>query len=117
MWYTSVKGDPDGVGTIKWREYAADIVHATWDPVRNIYVAYVKSWTWPRPPDELGYISPTSDGMGRRLASMTTSPDFVHWSKPVRSFVPEPKLFSNTGKDFTQVMESSDGLCTVGIEG
>lgn len=50
MWYTSVKGDPDGVGTIKWREYAADIVHATWDPVRNIYVAYVKSWTWPRRP-------------------------------------------------------------------
>ena len=93
LWSHSVKGDPNGKGSIKWREYAADIVHATWDPVRNIYVAYVKSWTWP--PDEFGYISPTSDGMGRRLASMSTSPDFVHWSKPVRSFVPQPDDFSS----------------------
>jgi len=91
LWSHSVKGDPDGVGSIKWREYAADIVHATWDPIRNIYVAYVKTWTWP--PDEFGYISPTSDGMGRRLTSMTTSPDFVNWSKPVRSFVPQPDDF------------------------
>jgi hypothetical protein len=93
LWPHSVKGDPDGEGSIKWREYAADIVHATWDPIRNIYVAYVKSWTWP--PDEFDYISPTSDGMGRRLTSMTTSPDFVHWSKPVRSFVPQHDDFSS----------------------
>lgn len=93
LWPHSVKGDPDGGGSIRWREYAADIVHATWDPIRNIYVAYVKSWTWP--PDEFGYVSPTSDGMGRRLASMTTSPDFVHWSRPVRCFVPQPDDFGS----------------------
>ncbi|MFC1550891.1 hypothetical protein ACFL46_06335, partial [Candidatus Neomarinimicrobiota bacterium] len=93
LWSHSIKGDPDHKGSIKWREYAADIVHATWDPIRNIYVAYVKSWTWP--PDEFGYISPTSDGMGRRLVSMTSSSDFVHWSKPVRSFLPQPDDFSS----------------------
>ncbi len=46
LWSHSVKGDPEGKGSIKWREYAADVVHATWDPIRNIYVAYVKSWTY-----------------------------------------------------------------------
>jgi hypothetical protein len=93
LWQHSPKGDPAGKGSIKWRDYAADIVHSTWDPVRKIHVAYVKTWTWP--PDEMGYQSPTGDGMGRRLSSLITSPDFVHWSTPVRCFVPEPDDFAS----------------------
>jgi hypothetical protein len=54
--------------------------------VRKLYVGYVKSWTWP--PDETGYISSSSDGMGRRLTSVILSPDFVHWTTPARCGVP-----------------------------
>lgn len=88
LWKYSILGDPAKKGSIKWREYAADCVHSTWDPIRKVHVAYVKSWTWP--PDEFGAISPTSDHQGRRLESVMISPDFVHWSTPVRCFIPEP---------------------------
>jgi hypothetical protein len=84
-------GSPDKVGTIRWRQYAADIIHSTWHPLKKIHVAFVKTWTWP--PNEMGYVSPTSDGLGRRLASLTVSTDFINWSTPVRCFVPEPDDF------------------------
>jgi len=87
-WEDSVLGDPRGVGSIRWRSCAADIIQSTWDPCLKLHVAQVKTWTWP--PDELGRVSPTGDGMGRRLASVITSPDFIHWTEPQRSFVPEP---------------------------
>lgn len=58
--------------------------------MRNAYVAYVKTSTWP--PDEFGYISYPGHN-GRRLTSVILSPDFVHWSTPVRCFVPEPDDF------------------------
>ncbi len=80
--------DPRKVGNIRWRDYAADCVHTVWDPARKIHVAYVKSWTWP--PAEFGYISPTSGGRGQRLESVCFSPDFIHWSMPVRCFLPDP---------------------------
>ena len=88
LWKHSVGGDPQGKGDIKWRDYAADCLVSTWDPIRKIHVGYVKSWTWP--PDEMGYISPSSDGMGRRLTSLTMSPDFIHWSSPARTGIPWP---------------------------
>jgi hypothetical protein len=88
LWKYSILGDPAKKGSIEWRDYAADCVHSIWDPIRKVHVAYVKSWTWP--PNEFGNISPTSDGQGRRLESVTISPDFIHWSLPVRCFVPEP---------------------------
>lgn len=89
LWKDSVQCDPGKQGNIEWRDYAADCVHATWDPVRKLYVAYVKSWSWP--PREFGdYLSPTGSGMGRRLESVMVSPDFIHWSTPARCFVPEP---------------------------
>lgn len=87
LWKYSVQGDPEKKGTIKWREYAADAVMSTWDPIRKLYVAYVKSWTWP--PDEFGYVSISSKGLGQRLHSVTISPDFVNWSTPVRCFTPD----------------------------
>lgn len=80
--------DPRKVGDVRWQDYAADCVHTVWDPARKIHVAYVKSWTWP--PAEFDYISPTSGGRGQRLESACFSPDFVHWSAPVRCFLPEP---------------------------
>ncbi len=86
LWKHSVAGDPQKKGDIKWRDYAADCLVSAWDPLRKLHVGYVKSWTWP--PDEMGYISSSSDGMGRRLTSLTTSPDFVHWSTPARSGLP-----------------------------
>jgi hypothetical protein len=63
---------------------------STWDPIRKIHVAYVKTSSWP--PHEFGYISYGKKTM-RRLESVTTSPDFIHWSTPVRCFVPEPDDF------------------------
>ena len=86
LWKYSVLGDPQKKGDIKWREYAANCLMSTWDPVRKLHVGYVKSWTWP--PGEMGYISSSSDGLGRRLTSMTTSPDFIHWSTPARCGLP-----------------------------
>ncbi len=89
LWKDSAQCDPGKQGNIEWRNYPADCVHATWDRIRKIYVAYVKSWSWP--PHEFGdYMSPTGSGMGRRLESIMVSPDFIHWSTPVRCFVPEP---------------------------
>jgi hypothetical protein len=85
-WKHSVLGDPNKKGDIKWREYAADCLVSTWDPVRKLHVGYVKSWTWP--PEEMEYVSSSSDGMGRRLTSLTMSPDFIRWSTPARSGVP-----------------------------
>ncbi|MCA9412868.1 MAG: hypothetical protein KC944_16760 [Candidatus Omnitrophica bacterium] len=87
LWEHSILGDPQGVGSIEWRRAAQDIIQAVWDPTRQRYLALVKTWTWP--PDELGEISPTSSGMGRRLSSWLASPDFIHWSTPERAFVPD----------------------------
>lgn len=100
LWKYSVQCDPEKKGSIKWRDYAADCIHSTWDPIRKIHVAYVKSWTWP--PDEFGdYMSPTGDGMGRRLESVMMSPDFIHWTIPVRCFVPEPDDFRSIEFGYT----------------
>lgn len=91
LWKYSPQGDPAKKGTIKWREYAADAVTSTWDSLRKIHVAYVKSWTWP--PDEFGYQSLSGKGLGQRLHSVTVSPDFVNWSTPVRCFIPDADDF------------------------
>jgi len=98
LWKYSVRCDPAKKGSIRWRDYAADCVHATWDPVRKVHVAYIKSWTWPF--QEFGYKSPTGDG-GERLTSVMTSPDFIHWSTPVRCFVPEPDDFRSIEFGYT----------------
>ncbi len=90
LWKYSPSADPQKKGNIKWRECALDCVHSTWDPIRKMYVAYVKTTTWP--PDEFGYISYPGHS-GRRLTSVMVSPDFIHWSTPVRGFVPEPDDF------------------------
>lgn len=99
LWKDSVECDPEKKGNIRWREYAADCVHSTWDPVRKVHVAYVKSWSWP--PTEFNYLSPTGSGEGERLECMMISPDFVHWSTPVRCFVPEPDDFHSIEFGYT----------------
>ena len=90
MWKYSPSCDPEKKGSIQWRESAFDCMHVTWDPIRKIYVAYVKTPSWP--PAEFGYIS-YKGKKDRRLTSITLSPDFVNWSTPARLLVPEADDF------------------------
>jgi len=86
LWQYSPEVDPLHIGDPRWKQTAGDIVDVTWDPLRQRYLACVKSYT--QPPTEFGPVSRTYE-YGRRLVSQTTSKDFVHWTTPRRIIVPD----------------------------
>lgn len=80
-------GWPEGYGKIS-RYGVGDIVDVCRDHLRGQYVAAVKLHALP----EDGYAkAPRAGGIFRRLVGMSTSKDFVNWSRPVRIFTPDAK--------------------------
>lgn len=80
-------GWPEGYGKIS-RYGVGDIVDVFRDRLRNQYVAAVKLHALP----EDGYAkAPRAGNIFRRLVGISTSKDFVNWSRPVRIFTPDAK--------------------------
>lgn len=78
-WYLKDPRRPYGVG---------DIVDVFWDPYRNRYGALVKT---PAVPADNLATAPKARAYIRRLVSATASEDFMHWERPWRVIVPEPR--------------------------
>ena len=76
---------PDGPG--KWVPHSvSDIIDVFYDPHRRLYGMAVKLVAQP----EDGYAAaPLAGDYYRRLVGMSTSKDFIHWSKPYRILVPD----------------------------
>jgi hypothetical protein len=68
------------------RHSAGDIIDPFYDPARGRYGVALKSYSV----DEDHY-RPAPRGPERRLVSMSTSADFVHWEKPWRILWPDAK--------------------------
>ena len=76
------------IGSPQWAAGVGDITDPFWDPINRRNGAFVKM---PSASDrEFGAQSRTvRDGLGIRLTALTTSGDFVHWTRPRRVFVPD----------------------------
>lgn len=76
------------IGSQQWADGVGDITDPFWDPINRRYAAFVKM---PAASDrEFGMQSRTiRKGLGTRLTALTTSNDFVHWTRPRRVFVPD----------------------------
>jgi hypothetical protein len=65
-----------------------DIIDVYWDPVRRRYGGFFKTYA----EREDGYTSaPRAGDHFRRLVSASISDDFVHWQRPWRVLMPEPR--------------------------
>jgi hypothetical protein len=71
--------EPHGIG---------DTVDVFYDPIRRRYGAAVKVHALP---EDHYAPAPKAGKIFRRLVGMSTSPDFVHWEKPWRIHVPDPR--------------------------
>lgn len=76
------------IGDPQWANGVGDITDPFWDSINRQYAAFVKMPS--ASAQEFGVQSRTvKQGLGIRLTALTTSTDFMHWTRPRRVFIPD----------------------------